>query len=346
MTFPYIANNSVLALIRTHVPFESMGRHTSIMVCLGDLPLRVSMILCAWYMDRYANASDDVYLRAMWLPLLVTTAFQIPGSWLILRLSRTTVAAPAGPEPVTPRGPGFLRQILEPFRHADFRQVALVMFGFNILYAASAGFLFPYVTETDALSPVASRRLTIYVIVNFALSLAGFALLPMWGRLADRLGGKNVFSFALLASGASFLLLGADRPWVTFLFAALAWQSFLGLFGTGIQVGQRYLQLATGDPRRININLAAMTLIGSAGYFVGAWAGGAFLEWLRRLHEIDSPTTPHAHYRVYFFVCGLMFMLTGLFCRLLRDERRKISPFEMLSEIYMEFRGFWGKIRS
>src|SRR5207247_5094571 len=103
-------------------------------------------------------------------------------------------------------------------------------------------FFFQYIQEAR------QWNLMLYTTVGAVMSAVGFILAPLWGRLADRVGGKNVFCFGVLGVGGALFLLNIDWRYAMPLFAALAWTASLGLVGTGLTVGQRYLILSAGTP--------------------------------------------------------------------------------------------------
>lgn len=120
----------------------------------------------------------------------------------------------------------------------------------------------------------------------------------------------------------------------------LGWSGSMGLFGSGILVGQRYLLIATGDEKLSNIYIAAMTLINGCGYLVGSMIGGWLLDWIAGFLPADDS---HSTYRIYFAICALLFLMAAQFVRILPDERRRFSTGEMIREMYGEIRGWAGK---
>jgi len=324
MACPSVGNNSLAALIRVHVPSETLGRHAAVMLWLWDFPMRLTLIVCSYFVGKTILGDDATFFRTHWWLLLVTIAFLIPAGWTVMKLS------PSPPATEEELAPARLSEVLTPFRDAAFRPVAVMLFALTIVSSMVMMFFFQFMSEARGWSIFA------YSIVGALMSGLGFLLAPMWGRLADRVGGKNVLSFGALGVGVSLLLLNSNAAWAIMLFAALAWSTNMGLAGTALNVGQRYLSLSSGPASKINIYLAALTLVTGAGYLVGSIGGGWMLDWLR---SFFAETDKNSHFQIYFVICAVLFLFTAQFIRTLRDERRRFSAVEVVYEIYHEVRG-------
>lgn len=319
LIFPTIANNSIQVLCKMHIPKETLGKHSSMIRALWDAPGTILGILCGWYIDRFDGANDAQFYSAYLVIFLATTVFQVLASWVIWQLK------PLPAEDVESEIPVKFKDILEPFLHTNFRVLLNTVFLTAILTSMVNSFIFPYLLQ--------ARGLSMFVIsaIIAILSILGFILFPLWGRITDRFGGKNVFRTSVLGVAIGlFCLTGTGLPFVVvyFLLAGL-------LFGAGLTTGEGYLVLSLSDKTKSNIYIAAITFVSGCGILVGSAVGGLILEWLKtKMH----PDFPFEQFKIYFTYCAFGYLLLGGFVAGLKDGREKVSPVILMQEAYRTFR--------
>ncbi|MFC1461147.1 hypothetical protein ACFLQR_01335, partial [Verrucomicrobiota bacterium] len=64
ITFPTFANNSLKVLGKMHIPTETLGKHSSMILVLWNAPGTIIAILCGWYIDRFDGATDVQFYSA------------------------------------------------------------------------------------------------------------------------------------------------------------------------------------------------------------------------------------------------------------------------------------------
>lgn len=178
MIFPTVANNSLYALIRSHVPEETLGHHSAVMYWLWDFPFRLIGIGCAWYLTRRGD-SDPHYLRTVLILLIITGAVQLPATYFVFRLT------PVNHYEKVPALP--FMSIFQPFRDQRFRTISSAVFAVTTLMGMVSLFFYSFITEGLGWTPLS------FAWIGAIMSIIGFAFVPLWGRLADRVGGKNIY---------------------------------------------------------------------------------------------------------------------------------------------------------
>jgi predicted MFS family arabinose efflux permease len=309
--FPVLANNSIDSLLRAHLPLESMGRHLGRITLLWTLPGYLLAIPLAGYVDRHAGGGDAGFYRALFRVMLGTAVFQVPASLLILGVPRRRTSADRR-EP----GAARLRDIAAPFRNAAYRRLLLVVLVFAVLTSMIYSFINPYLLQVRGM---AMRTIG---AISAAVAILSIGALPFWGRLADRIGGKNILRVAVSGFALGVLALIGEGAGFVLLFALLCWEGMRGIFGSGIYSTQRYLAQVLSDGRKPNIDFAAATFCSGAGWAAGAVLGGLLLEWLERRAGL---LPPFHRYRIYFACCLAGCLLLGRLVLGLEEDRRRLG---------------------
>jgi hypothetical protein len=326
MIFPILANNSLFVLCREVLPREQLGRHMSYITALWTLPGPFAATIAGVYVQRHAGGTDDEFFRAMFWAFFWTSVFMLPSSYLMSRIRPRQRSAADLERTRKVR----MSIILDPFRSAEFRAVLNLIFALSTLTAMVTSFMYPYLLQ--------AQRMTLWQIgiLDAALAALGIGIAGALGRLVDRFGAGNTIRISAigLATGLFFF---TGHGWLfVILYATLAWGSERGIFGTGNAIAQRYLMLSQGDPTRSHVYLAATTFVTGCGYLVGGVGGGWLLQWLAARVRTDLP---FEHFRIYFTVCALLYLLMGDLIARVREDRRRVSSVEMAIEMARALRG-------
>jgi hypothetical protein len=318
MIFPALANNSLAVLCKTHITRETLGKHTSMIYWIWNFPYAFLAPLLGWYLDRKDAASDAEFYRAFFLLFLLTTVLQIPSSWAAWRVQNPPKAATADTAPLW-------ESILEPFKDVQFRLLINTLLMLSVVTSMVWSFINPYLMLAHHMS---MREISFFTL---SLTVAGAAIFPFWGKMADSFGGKNVLRISVLGMAAGVFCLSSSHYAFVLIFAALAGLSGNGFFGMGSTAGQQYLTLSLSNPARSNTYIAALGLAGGCDILLGSLLGGFLLDWLQTLMRPDHP---YEHYRIYFTYCALGYLLLGGFIAVVRDGHRRISYLEWTQELY------------
>jgi len=324
--FPVIGNNCMQVVFKASISDNQLGKQLGIITVLWSLSASVAVIPCGWYLDRHSHGTDEEFLRALMTIFVVTTVMQLPASWLIWRLSPQKKSDDVAHQRWI--------DILEPFRHAAFRPLLVLLAALSALGAMVDAFINPYLFST--------YKLTIYQVstIDAGVMLAGLVLVPVWGSLIDRFGGKNVLRAGALGVGVGVLCLGVQGPLFLSLFVLLGWRGTGGIFGFASGISRQILVIALSDPGKTSIFVAAAGFVTGAGYFVGSLLGGNLLAWLAVRMR---PEFQFDHFHIYYVFCGLALLLVGGLIAALPDSRPQLSPVEMAVAAWRSMRGKAGR---
>lgn len=324
--FPVIGQNCMQVIFKEYLPDYQLGKQVGSITILWTLVASLAVIPCGWYLDRHSHGSDSEFLRAFLVICLATTVMQLPASLLIWRLSppRATEAS----------AQTRWIHIFEPFRNGPFRSLLSLLGALGALGAMVDAFINPYLFSAYNLP-------TYHVIlIDGGVMLTGIALVPGWGHMTDRFGGKNVLRVGVIGIGIGLFFLAGHGPVFLSFFALLAWRGVGGIFGFAAGISRQILTIAMSEPNRTNIYVAAAGFVVGAGYFVGSVLGGNVLDWLAVGMHADLP---FEHFRIYFAFCGAAFLLVGGLVSALPDSRPQLSPLEMAVAMWRSIRGRAGR---
>lgn len=325
--FPIIANNCIQMLVRSNVPQKVLGIHLSRITLIWTLPGFLLAIPLSWILDSHSGGSDREFYRTMFIIMISTALFEIIASAIIMKLPRQHVHKYTNLQ---------FKDILLPFRNKGFRNLLLAIGFFSILTSMVTAFINPYLLNVQGVP------MTIISIISAGVALLSVLALPFWGKLADHVGGKNIYKIAVtgLAAGI-FALLGKGILFVI-IYALFAWEGSRGLFGSGIYSTQQFMVFSQSKEDKRPVFFAASTFVLGLGWFSGAFLGGILLEWLRNLRYFSNPMTA---YRIFFSICGFGSILLVRFSSSLTEDNEKLTAREMRIAMYRTFRNLFGRTR-
>ncbi len=323
--FPIISNNCIQLLVRSNVPQNMLGMHLSRITVIWTLPGFLLAIPLSWILDMHAAGSDREFYRTMFFIMFSTGLFEIIASFIIMRLPRQHSAK---------RPDLRFKDILLPFRNKGFRNLLQVILVFSILNSMVMAFINPYLLNVQGIS------MTFISAISAAVSLLSILVLPFWGKLADRVGGKNIHRIAVIGLAVGiFALLGKGVVFIL-IYALFAWEGQRGLFGSGIYSTQQFMVFSQSEEAKRPVFFAASTFVFGFGWFFGSFFGGFLLEW--NLQNLSNPMTA---YRIFFGICGMGCILLAGFTRFLADDRKKRNARGMRIAMYRTVRTLFGRTR-
>lgn len=325
--FPIIANNSIQMLVRYHVKKEVLGTHLSLITVVWTLPGFLLAIPLSRILDMHTAGTDQEFYRTMFLIMFSTALFEIFASIIIMKLPRH---APEYNKSLR------FKDILQPFKNVGFRNLLRVIVVSGMISSLIGAFINPYLLNVQGMS------MTSISVISAGVSLLSILALPFWGKLADYVGGKNIYGVAVIGLTVGILALLGRGSGFVLVYAFLSWQGTQGFFGSAIYSTQQFMIFTQSDERKRSVFFAASTFIFGLGWFIGSFFGGIFLEWLRNIQLFSDPMTS---YRIYFFICsGVSASLLWL-TRFLDDDSEKRSAKRMGIAMYRTARTLFGRIR-
>jgi DHA1 family tetracycline resistance protein-like MFS transporter len=155
--------------------------------------------------------------------------------------------------------------------------------------------------------PALARDLGASDFVTSALaacySLMQFLMVPIWGRISDRVGRRPVLLWSIAASALGMVFLGLSQTLLT-VFLARLWS---GAATANIAVAQAYIADVTPPEKRAK----GMGIIGMGfglGFMIGPFIGGE----LARFHIVGHPGTLPAFVAAAFSIVNLLLALRYL----------------------------------
>lgn len=325
--FPIVSNNCIQLLVRANVPKNTLGTHLSWITVVWTLPGFLLAIPLSWILDRHTGGTDQEFYRTMFILMFSTGLFEIVASAIIMRLPRQRIE----------KRPNLnFKDILLPFRDEGFKRLLRAIVVFSILNSMIMAFINPYLLNVQGLS------MLFISIISAVVSLLSILVLPFWGKLADLVGGKNIYTIAVvgLAIGI-FALLGKGVVFVI-IYALFSWEGSRGLFGSGIYSTQQFMVFSQSQEDKRPVFFAASTFVLGFGWFFGSFFGGILLEWLLNIQRFSAPLTA---YRIFFGISGFGCLLLALFSRRLVADSKKQSVREMGIAMYRTVRTLFGRVR-
>ena len=326
LVFPILANNSIAALCKVHIPENYLGRHMSWIMTLWTAPGYILSILCSYYIDLHSNGGDGEFYSACFKIFFFTTVFQVFASLVIMRLTQETNNTDHKNTDAA------FGDICLPFKDGQFRVVLAALFLTYLIVGMFTTFINPFLLNVKKLS------MTDVSIIGAVASIMSAAFFPLWGKMTDRVGGRNVWCICALGLGTGiFCLLGHGIVFIC-IYALFCWGLTGGFFGCGLSISTQYLLLAKGKSRLINIYLAASSLAFGWGLMTGSILGGCILKWLKTM---VSPEMPNVEFHIYFTYCALACFILVFFVSAIRERKTRMNSLQMVGEIFQETRSLF-----
>ena len=119
--------------------------------------------------------------------------------------------------------------------------------------------------------------------------IIALALLPAAGRLADRIGYRNMFQYtALLIAAGMLLFIVYPNKWTLPAFALLCWDGVLSLPGNAMFLCEQAAASRFAADKNLAGYIASFNVSRGVGQFLGALASGALFGVLTRNFAMDE----------------------------------------------------------
>lgn len=157
-----------------------------------------------------------------------------------------------------------------PLADRNFRRFIVMQGYWALAWNLAAPFMLPYFYGSLHL------KFTHGAIYGAIVAVLGMLLMPQWGRIADRVGHKPVFTIAAVGAGTVLPLVWLaavpGQPWIVWL-SALFDMTASGAGGAALA----NLALANAPRERRSAYIAVLGVVTGVTGFVGAFAGGQII---------------------------------------------------------------------
>lgn len=325
-TFPMLANNSIQVLIRDTIADASLGRHITWINVFWTMPGFILAIPLSRYIDLFEHATDLEFYRAMFLIMVSTGVLQFIASLLILRLPRHVNNEEEQTVLKT-------KDIAVPFKDAAFRKILVGILCFSTISSMVTSFINPYLLIVQQMS------MTLISTIGAVVSILSIVILPMWGKILDKFGGKISYTSAVLGFMVGVGALLVPGLGFVLVFAFCAWDGQRGCFGSGIFAIQQYLVIKTGKHRYMFVYYSAASFMTGVGWFLGSNIGGLMLDTLQKFGVSLSSS-----YQMLFgfVVVGSLFLY--MIVRRIEDDNHQIASGNLWIYLLRTFRNVFGRM--
>ncbi len=225
--------------------------------------------------------------------------------------------------------------ITRPFRDRQFRWVLLYMFTYSSAIGLADQFRFVYLKKLGF-------DYSLLMYGSATVFLGGVLTLRLWGRLADRFGGRAMFSIChvgVIASILGWLFVSPGRAGCAWALVLLA---TMGIFNSGQGLAITRHLFGIIDRRQQASYITMSSIVGMATIGLAAFVGGAFLNAAEGT-EIRMGSVTVTEYHILFSVSGLLFLLPHFLRRRLRHGTEAPSA-EVIAFVTRPLRMMLGNI--
>lgn len=254
------------------VPTRVRGTYFSRRRQWGILSAIPAALLVGWVLDRYVHpdAGDGIATPGQTLAMLRWCAIIFMGAALFglvdIDAFRNLPHAPKPPQ----RGAGLLKAFADPLRNGRF----LTFAGFVATLTFAVSFMNQFVT-LYLIEKVKVDNTGTQLMLLVAPMLAQLLILPVWGKMADRVGRKPMLVIAALGMvpiGLGWCFVTQDNPWLGYLLSAGG-----AALWTGVEIANFnvVLEMSGADPKKGGSSYVAVNsvIINIAGCLGGLAAG-------------------------------------------------------------------------
>ena len=285
------------------VPTRVRGTYFSRRRQWGILSAIPAALLVGWVLDRYVHASAgsgataaDNLATLRWCALIFMAAalFGI----VDIDAFRNLPHAPKPPQ----RGAGLFKALAEPMRNGRF----LTFAGFVATLTFAVSFMNQFVT-LYLIEKVKIDNTGTQLMLLVAPMLAQLLILPVWGKMATRVGRKPMLVIAALGMvpiGFGWCFVTQGNPWLGYLLSAGG-----AALWTGVEIANfnLVLEMSGADPKKGGSSYVAVNsvIINIAGCLGGLAAG------LIAQHLKDWNWQPIEGYKAFTFY-DVLFVLSAV----------------------------------
>ena len=292
--------------VRDLVPERLMGRYFArrtawSMAAGAGLSLLASMLVDKGgrpHMHDHAGYYSVLFATGAALGLLAV--------WFLSRMPEPPMAEA--------RESNLWRQLLQPVRQKNFRRLLAFTGVWTFAVNLSGPFFVVFMLKTVEL------RMSTIILLTVLSQFATFALLRVWGRLADRFSNKSTLSVAgLMLAGSYVLWLFVTDPgyfWLSIPLLILI-HALTGIANAGVTLCSGNLALKIAPRGEATSYLAANALMAGVMGTVAPMLGGVLAHLLepeqvqllfRWINAADTPALPSFEEKPLFTLQGMKFL--------------------------------------
>ena len=294
MVLATFANSSLMMIYHRQLPPETFNRCSGKISMLFSLPGTILGIPLALMMEHFTTGSDQRFYAAYAVFLLLGGALQIPAFLTLVGLREQRSPHPEEAAPV-------LSSQLKPYFDPRYRGILVETVLQGMLNGCGLAYVAVFCLKTVGLS------FSHVCIVRTTASIIALALLPAAGRLADRIGYRNMFQYtALLIAAGMLLFIVYPNKWTLPAFALLCWDGVLSLPGNAMFLCEQAGASRFAAERNLAGYIASFNVSRGVGQFLGALASGALFGVLTRNFAMDEVAAFRWIFSLWFPLLGLI----------------------------------------
>ena len=294
MVLATFANSSLMMIYHRLLPPATFNRCSGKINMLFSLPGTILGIPLALAMEHFTTGSDHRFYAAYAAFLLVGAAFQIPAFLTLvgIRESRSPRLEEAAP---------VLSSQLKPYFDPRYRSILVETVLQGALNGCGLAYVAVFCIKTVGMS------FSHVCIVRTTAAIIALALLPAAGRLADRIGYRNMFQYTALSIAAGMLLfIVYPNRWTLPVFALLCWDGVLSLPGNAMYLCEQAGASKLAADRNLAGYIASFNVSRGFGQFLGAFGSGALFGLLTRGCGLDEIAAFRWIFSLWFPLLGLI----------------------------------------
>lgn len=292
-----------MAWMSDMVPERIRGRYFSRRRQWGIVSVIPAAIIVGFVLDRHSSAPPMQMMGVVAMIFLIAAAFGLADISLFF-------AVPNIPKPPR-RGAHLFKSLAEPLHNKQFLYFAGFVGLMTFAVASQGQFVTLYLTQKLGIANLKAQFMLL--VIPF---LAQLVMLPVWGKMADRMGKKPMLaisSLGLVPIGLGWVLVSSGTVWLGYVVSVLGTAMWTGLeianFNFVLEMSGSDDEQRSGGTSYVAINSVIINLAGC----VGGLTFGVVAQWLRDWSwQPIASIRPATFYDVLFISSAMLRLLAAV----------------------------------
>ena len=299
MTLAGFANNSLMAIYRMAIPKENFNKDSGLITLCTNLPATLLGLPLAWILDLCEGTPKYWFYIVFASIHICCIFFEIPAI-------RNLRSLPPLKYPPASKSRKISAASLRPFLDRNYQALLGLCFLNAIVYGLGTAYLMVYLLNERKFS------VALLTAITLALRIGGDFILPIAGRITDKLGYSRVFftlAAAMMTGYALFCIFWKDN-WVLVPFAILAWNGVGSVAGGLLFWGLNAAGSKLARPSLSENYIASFSLCSNGGIFAGAMIASFLMSTARK---IGGPDVYYNYFLMTLVFPAALLVCTGLY---------------------------------